>query len=141
MIFRLSSWVVSGILGMEDSTTVKFQYGALFYLGMLTLMGTILNSKALFTLIETTKVYQIKQVVTLNWYNSDIGLELKINGYISNLQIQNTKHKFLIINLITSELAISCVGIPFDFYITLAAGDDDVRILCSSTAFIHTLFG
>ena len=60
---------------------------------------------------------------------------------IISFQIQNTKHKFLIINLIISELAISCVGIPLDFYHIVAEPEDENRVLCSSTAFIHTLFG
>ena len=58
-----------------------------------------------------------------------------------SFQIQNTKHKFLIINLIISELAISCVGVPLDFYHIVAASEDENRLLCSSTGFIHTLFG
>ena len=47
----------------------------------------------------------------------------------------------MIINLIISELAISCLGIPLDFYHIVAATEDENRVLCSSTGFIHTLFG
>ena len=44
---------------MEDPIPIKFQYGASFYIALITLMGTILNVKAVFILLETTKVTKL----------------------------------------------------------------------------------
>ena len=51
---------------MEDPIPEKFQYGASFYIAIITLMGTILNVKALFILLETTKVTIIHKFAVLD---------------------------------------------------------------------------
>ena len=51
---------------MEDPIPEKFQYGASFYIAIITLMGTILNVKALFILLETTKVTIIHKFAILD---------------------------------------------------------------------------
>ena len=51
---------------MEDPIPEKFQYGASFYIVIITLMGTILNVKALFILLETTKVTIIHKFAVLD---------------------------------------------------------------------------
>ena len=70
---------------MEDPIPIKFQYGASFYIALITLMGTILNVKAVFILLETTKVTIIDKLAFLNNISKSFST-LDCSNQMSNLK-------------------------------------------------------
>ena len=47
----------------------------------------------------------------------------------------------MLINLIMSELAISCIGVPLDLLGVVTNGEELDDVLCPIVAFTHTFFG